>query len=89
MATDKEVAEWMVAQFKNQFWLYQEDTVYEIKSKFGMEFVYQNENGNYAISKKVLREFRKLSEGKIVWERGQRAWRKLKPNEDYKGRQVE
>ncbi|KJS00964.1 MAG: membrane protein [Desulfobulbaceae bacterium BRH_c16a] len=89
MPTDKEVAEWMVDQFNNQFWLYQEDTVYKIKNKFGTEFVYQNENGNYAISKKVLKEFKSLTEGKIVWERGQRAWRKLKPNENYKGRQVE
>ncbi len=89
MPTDKEVAEWMLDQFNNQFWLYQEDTVYKIKNKFGIEFVYQNESGNYAISKKVLKEFKSLTEGKIVWERGQRAWRKLKPNENYKGRQVE
>lgn len=89
MPTEKEVAEWMVAQFQNQFWLYQEDTVYKIKSKFGMEFVYQNKNGNYAISRIVLKEFEKLTKEKVVWEKRERAWRKLKPNEIYKGRQVE
>jgi hypothetical protein len=67
MHTDREVAEWMMSQFEKQFWLYQEDTVYKIKAHFGMDFVYQNKNGNYAISKNVLKEFKKIgSSGKRV-----------------------
>ena len=56
--------------------LYQEEAVYEILDRFGEEFVYENENGNWAISKPVLREFQKLTEETVVWERGGRFWRK-------------
>jgi len=35
--------------------------------------VYTNQNGNLAISKEVLEEFRKLD---VVWERDERCWRK-------------
>lgn len=89
MTTAHEVAEWMFSHFETSKYLYQESIVYKIKKEFGPDFVYTNENGNYAIGKDVLKEFRKLSEGKVVWERGDRAWRKLRENETYKGRQVE
>jgi len=89
MTTAREVAEWMFSHFEASRYLYQESIVYKIKKGFGSDFVYANENGNLAISKDVLKEFRKLSEGKVVWERGDRAWRKLRENETYKGRQVE
>ena len=89
MTTVREVAEWMFSHFETSKYLYQESIVCKIKEKFGRDFVYTNENGNYAIGKDVLKEFRKLSEGKVVWERGDRAWRKLRENETYKGRQVE
>jgi hypothetical protein len=89
MTTAREVAEWMFSHFETSKYLYQESIVYKIKKEFGADFVYTNENGNPAIGKDVLKEFRKLSEGKVVWERGDRAWRKLRENETYKGRQVE
>ena len=89
MATAKDVAQWMFDHFETQKYLYQESVVYKIKSQFGPDFVYKNENGNLAIGKDVLKEFRKISEGKVVWERGDRAWRRLRSNESYKGRQVE
>jgi hypothetical protein len=63
--------------------------VYDIQKRFGSAFVYMKENGNLAIGKDVLREFRKITEGKVVWERGEKAWRKLRPSESYEGRQVE
>jgi hypothetical protein len=34
--------------------------------------VYENENGNLAINRQVLKEFRKLTEKTVVWERGVR-----------------
>ena len=52
-----------------------EVVVYEIESQYGDEFVYINENGNLAVSRNVLSEFRKLTEGKVVWSRGERYWR--------------
>ncbi len=89
MATAKDIAQWMFDHFEIKNYLYQETVVYEIKKSFGPDFVYTNENGNLAIGKDVLREFRKISEGKVVWERGDRAWRRLRSNENYTGRQVE
>ena len=89
MATAKDVAEWMAEQFESNRYLYQETIVYKIKKQFGEGFVYHNENGNLAIGKDVLKNFRKITDGKVVWERSERAWRKLRDNESYKGRQVE
>jgi hypothetical protein len=89
MPTAKEVATWMFTQFDRSNYLCQDDTVYKIKKKFGKDFVYDNENGNLAIEKSVLKEFRRITEGKVVWERSEKAWRKLRPTEKYKGRQVD
>lgn len=69
----KKVADWMLSQFKDQI-LYQEDVVWEIKNEFGEDYVYENKNGNYAIHKKVLNEFRKITEGKVIWSRSEKAW---------------
>ena len=89
MATPTEVAEWMVRQFETQDYLYREDVVYQIEEIFGPEFIYENENGNQAIDKKVLREFRKLTEEDVVWERGERTWRKRELGDPPGKRQVD
>jgi len=89
MATAKDVAEWMAEHFDTAKYLYQETVVYKIKKQFGDEFVYTNENGNLAIGKDVLKHFREITEGEVIWERGSRAWRKLRDNETYKGRQID
>ncbi len=72
--TPNQVATYMAKQLENRKELYQEDVVYEIESMFGSEFVYINENGNPAIGRDVLKEFRKLTPN-AVWERGNRLWR--------------
>ena len=69
--------------------LYQENVVYEIATEFGEEFTYLNANGNLAIDKKVLREFRKLTEATVVWERGERMWRKRIESDPPGSRQVD
>jgi hypothetical protein len=88
--TSKDIAHWMVEQFNNDY-LYQEDVAWEINDKFGEPHVYINDNGNYAISTKVLSEFRKITEGKVVWERSEKAWRLLTQEEqkNYTSRQVD
>jgi CRISPR/Cas system CSM-associated protein Csm3 (group 7 of RAMP superfamily) len=84
-ATAKGVAKWMADKMSKSAELYQEDVVWEIQSKFGKRFVYENENGNLAISRTVLKEFRKLTEDTVVWERGSRLWRK-RQSYDAKGK---
>jgi len=80
MTTAEDVARWMVEQLEEQQYLYQEVVVGQIAQEFGDKFTYLNENGNLAIDKKVLREFRKITAAIAVWERFERMWRK---REDY------
>jgi hypothetical protein len=86
--TPKEAAEYMVAQMGDGHWLYQEQIVYQIQRDCGTEHVYTNEAGNLAISRKVLKEFKKLTDGLLKWERGEKAWRRARPS-DGPGRSVE
>ena len=74
MTTPQEVAEWMAQAVTEQGRLYQERAVRHIAEHFGEEFTYENESGNPAIAKPVLRAFRRLTEDTVVWERGDRSW---------------
>ena len=73
--TPIDVAEYMVQCLQADGTLYQETVVSEIADRFGDEFVYQNESGNPAITQAVLKEFRRLTEGQVVWARTSRYWR--------------
>ncbi|WP_099659711.1 DUF6953 family protein [Proteus terrae] len=86
MATVDDVAQWMKSELENTNWLYQETVVYKIKELFGDTFVYLNANGNLSIDKKVLAKFRKLTNDTVIWERGEKAWRK-RQGYDTPGRQ--
>lgn len=85
MYTPTDVAKWMLDKVTREKELFQIDAADEIQSSFGSEFVYENERGNLAISKAVLKEFRQLSEDIVVWERGLRYWR-LRDSSDTPGR---
>ena len=89
MATPKDVAAWMLQALEERQYLYQEDVVYEIATEFGEEFTYLNANGNLAIDKRVLREFRKLTEATVVWERSERMWRRRMESDPPGSRQVD
>lgn len=74
--TEKDIADWMLEELqRNDGYLYQHEIVEDIEEKFGEQFVYENDNGNLAISKKVLNEFKKLTQKSVVWERGEKCWR--------------
>lgn len=65
----------MISEILEKGYVYQEYIVQDIQEKFGEEFVYENENGNLAISKKVLNEFKKLKEDNgIEWDRSDKSW---------------
>lgn len=84
--TAHEVAKWMLEELRRVKYLYQETIIYMISSKFGDQFTYYNDNGNLAIDKKVLSEFRKLTRDSVIWERGERMWR-FREKHDDPGRQ--
>lgn len=76
MPSEDDVALWMKDKVDSVGVLDQDFAVYQIKRQFGDAFVYQNESGNLAINKSVLRKFKKLTEADVVWSRGDKAWRK-------------
>ncbi len=67
IATPKEVAHWMLAQLGEHEELLHVEAVAEIKRLFGPEFVYIGTNGEMAIDRRVLIQFRKLSGNTVVW----------------------
>lgn len=73
--TPREVAKFMLASQGDKRWLDQEVVVWKIRQECGEEHTYMNANGNWAISKQVLAEFKKLTADTHIWERGDRAWR--------------
>ena len=75
----------MADKIQKEEWYPQELFAGEIEDLFGDEFTYVNENGNRAIDKKVLAEFRKLTKDTVVWERGERRWR-LREDYDESGK---
>ena len=80
------VAHWMLGEIQREGSLYQNTAVYDISEKFGENFTYINEGRNLAISRSVLAAFRKISEETVIWERGERMWRKREAY-DESGRQ--
>lgn len=89
LPTASNIAKWMASQLEISTHIYQDTTASEIMRQFGEQFVYKNSNGNLAIGKDVLKCFRELTEGKVQWERGNKAWKKLKDGEEYLGRQTD
>jgi len=85
VATATDAAQWMLAQVRAEGILYQQVAVYEIMEQFGDEFIYYNANGNPAIVKDVLSEFRRLTGDSVVCSRSDRCWR-LREEHDEAGR---
>lgn len=76
-ATAETVADWMLEEFEKQSGvLNQDDAVSQIADRFGQTFIYDNQEGNPAIDKKVLAAFRKLTGDSVVWISGERLWRR-------------
>lgn len=72
--TAQEVAEWMAKEIRFRGNLYQTDAIEYVKTHFGEQFVFVNENGNTSLSKEVKKAFRKLHGGRIAWDRDGFFW---------------
>lgn len=72
--TPRKVAEWMVEQLMEDDELVQQDAAHRVKELFGDEFVYCDEHGYLAISRKVLYQFKKLTGEAVVWVHVQTDW---------------
>lgn len=73
-ASKYEIARWMVEQVERRGVLYQDDAVEGIVSTFGHEWTYENENGNPAINRGVLTEFRKIKPERVEWDNSDKSW---------------
>lgn len=82
LSTHEQVATWMLQELQRVGYLYQNIVVYDIATKFGDVFTPLNNNGNLAIRKDVLAHFKKLTGDSVIWERGQRLWRKRQPHDE-------
>ncbi len=86
MHTPVEIAAYMLAELESEQYLSQDVIASQICEKFGEEFTRLNDGGNVSIRRDVLAEFKKLSGDEVVWERGERIWRKREQH-DEPGRQ--
>jgi hypothetical protein len=72
----EQAAAWMHEQIEKNGALYQDEAAAEITARFGDECTYQNDNGNLAINRQVLKQFRTLTETTVVWDSVERMWRR-------------
>jgi hypothetical protein len=84
----KDVARWMADEVRRRRFFDQADAATEIAKRFGDAFIRTNDQGGESIDTKVLKEFRKLTEADVVWDRGELQWR-LRESGDAPGRQQE
>lgn len=70
------VAKWLLTQIQAAAprYAYQSRLVAQIRRDFGADWSYRNANGNWAISKEVLKEFGKLKYPNLQWHSGSQAW---------------
>jgi hypothetical protein len=78
----------MLSSVEEEGCLYQAEAVGEIAQRFGQEFTDLNDRGNPVIGKPVLEAFRDVSDDTVVWDRGERCWRKREAD-DAPGRTAE
>jgi DNA-binding IclR family transcriptional regulator len=81
ITTPEDIARWMLDELEKAGYLYQWEAVYQIQSRFGVDFTYLNESGNFAIDRRVLRAFHNLTEDTVVWRRTEGCWVKRGPHD--------
>src|SRR5688572_14246255 len=71
-----DVAQWMLSVVEERGELTQNVAFYGINKQFGSGFTTITNSGSPSIKGGVLTAFKKISEDTIVWERGNKLWRK-------------
>jgi len=71
-----DVAQWMLSAIEEQGELTQNNAYYEINKQFGNKFTTVNNSGSPCIRGSVLTAFKKISQDTVIWERGDKKWRK-------------
>jgi hypothetical protein len=71
-----DVAAWMLAVIQERGELTQNSAFYEINKQFGSGFTTITNSGSPSIKGGVLTAFKKISADTVIWERGDKKWRK-------------
>jgi len=74
--TTTDVAEWMLSVIQEQGELTQNNAYYYINKQFGTGFTTVTNSGSPSIKGSVLTAFKKISAESVIWERGDKKWRK-------------
>jgi hypothetical protein len=74
--TSNDVARWMLSVIQERGELTQNNAFYEINKRFGSGFTTITSSGSPSIKSGVLTAFRKISDDIVIWERGDKKWRK-------------
>ncbi len=75
------IAERMVELLESQITLHQRNAVRVIREEFGEDFLYKNKKNRWAIDRRVLKAFNRLTGDGIVWQRSTRKWRPRRPHD--------
>lgn len=79
------VSTWMRSQLDHEGCLYQDDVIDHIVRAGGELLLRENTDGNLVVGRKLLTEFRKLTQTDVVWVKPERYWR-FRVLEDEPGR---
>ena len=82
-----EALDWIYSVINSRQPLYQYELVDHLNGKFP-DLVYQNDAGNDAVDKALLRRFNSETADTVVWERREKLWR-LRERYDDPGRSQE
>jgi hypothetical protein len=74
--TASDVAQWMLSTIEEQGELTQNNAYYQINKQFGTGFTTVTNSGSPSIKGSVLTAFKKISDEVVIWERGDKKWRK-------------
>jgi hypothetical protein len=78
---EKQIAEWMLAEFERQGYLRQKAVAWHLQCEYGGRHLYKNVNGHSALNKSLLDKFAQLKPDERVWIRSKQAWRKRRPED--------
>lgn len=80
-----EASKWMRFQLDEDGCLYQDDVVDYLVKERAEALLRENSDGNLVLERKLLNEFRKLTQDEVVWVKPDKYWRFRVP-EDEPGR---
>lgn len=77
-----EASTWMRSQLDKDGCLYQDDVVDYLVKEGAEALLRENSDGNLVLERKLLNEFRKLTQDEVVWVKTDKYWRFRVPEDE-------